>query len=195
MSTERPWPCRRQRGLTLIELIMFIVIVSVAVVSVLQVISINTAHSVDPVRRKQALAIAESMLEEIELAKFSYCDANDPNAAQATSPADCSSTLAEAFGQEPGGIGRPYDNVNDYVSASGVATAYTTDAAGNGWPAGYAVSVTITADSTLGPTGATIPSGTTPAAMNALRISVSVTFGQETIQLEGFRTRYAPTAL
>jgi MSHA pilin protein MshD len=60
MSTSASRPHRRQSGLTLVELVIFIVIVSIAVVGVLQVISLTTRHSVDPQTRKQALAIAEA---------------------------------------------------------------------------------------------------------------------------------------
>lgn len=70
MSTRRP----RQRGVTLIELIVFIVIVSVAVVGVLQALRMSSANSADPLRRKQALMIAEGLMEEVQLAKFTYCD-------------------------------------------------------------------------------------------------------------------------
>ena len=58
---------RRQAGLSLIELVMFIVIVGVAVAGVLSVMNVTTRHSADPMIRKQAQAIAESLLEEIEL--------------------------------------------------------------------------------------------------------------------------------
>lgn len=60
-----------QRGISLIELILFIVIISIALSSLLMVVNVNTKSSVDPLLRKQALAIAESMLEEIELQDFS----------------------------------------------------------------------------------------------------------------------------
>ena len=39
---------RRQRGLTMVELIIFIVIVGVAVVGILQVLTLNTRSSADP---------------------------------------------------------------------------------------------------------------------------------------------------
>ena len=55
-----------QRGVTLIELIIFIVVVSIAVVGLLQIFARTTASSADPQLRKQALAIAEAMLDEIE---------------------------------------------------------------------------------------------------------------------------------
>jgi MSHA pilin protein MshD len=55
----------RQRGLTLVELIFFIVIVGVALAGVLAVFDQTTRHSADPMIRKQAVAAAESLLEEI----------------------------------------------------------------------------------------------------------------------------------
>lgn len=63
-------PARRQRGISMIELIMFIVIVSIAVTGILLVMNQVTAHSADPLIRKQALAAAESLLEEVELQDF-----------------------------------------------------------------------------------------------------------------------------
>jgi MSHA pilin protein MshD len=70
---------RRQRGLTMIELVMFIVIVGVAVTGVLAVISLNTRGSADPIRQKQAMAIAESLVDEIRAARITWCDITDPN--------------------------------------------------------------------------------------------------------------------
>lgn len=55
----------RQRGLTLIELVIFIVVVSVAVAGVLAVFVQNSRASSDPLIRKQAAVIAESLMEEI----------------------------------------------------------------------------------------------------------------------------------
>lgn len=60
-----------QRGISLVELIMFIVIISIAVAGILGVMSKVTGHSADALVQKQALAIAESLLEEIELQEFS----------------------------------------------------------------------------------------------------------------------------
>lgn len=64
----------RQRGFTLIELIMFIVIVGIGVAGVLSVFTTSVKSSADPIVRKQALSIAESLLEEILLKDF-----KDPN--------------------------------------------------------------------------------------------------------------------
>jgi MSHA pilin protein MshD len=60
-----------QRGISLIELIMFIVIISGALAGVLLVMNKVMTHSADPLIRKQALAVGESMLEEIRLQDLS----------------------------------------------------------------------------------------------------------------------------
>ena len=60
-----------QRGISLIELIMFIVIVSVALAGILLVMNVTTKGSADPLIHKQAIAAAESLLEEIQLQDFS----------------------------------------------------------------------------------------------------------------------------
>jgi MSHA pilin protein MshD len=60
----------KQRGISLIELIMFIVIISVALTGILLVMTKVTSHSADPLLHKQAIAAAESLLEEIELQDF-----------------------------------------------------------------------------------------------------------------------------
>lgn len=64
------YPATLQRGFSLIEVIMFIVIISVALAGILLVMNQVTRHSADPMIHKQALAIAESLLEEIELQDF-----------------------------------------------------------------------------------------------------------------------------
>jgi len=57
----------RQRGFTMIELIIFIVVVSVGIAGILSVMNTTVKSSADPMLRKQSIAIAESMLEEVLL--------------------------------------------------------------------------------------------------------------------------------
>jgi MSHA pilin protein MshD len=211
MSTERL--ALRQRGVTLIELILFIVIVGIAVGGILTVMNLSARGSADPARRKQALIIAEGLLEEVELAKFSYCDPADPNAddsSVATSTAACTA-VPERWGQlapEPPGAGRPYDNVNDYVSACGKQTAAFDNAAGqladaNGNPlgvSGYSARLTIEPARLNGigndpQCGEGSASTANTADTDVLRISVTVTYDGETVTLDGYRTRYAPNHL
>lgn len=171
---------RNQRGLTLIELIVFIVIVSVALAGVLTVLNHTTRYSADPMVRKQALAIAEALLEEVMLQPFTWCDPDDANAPTATGYAGCTvaeNTLAAEAG-EARGSATPFDNVNDY---NGLTT--TTNIAGGG-SAAYAATVTVAQSSLNG-----------IAVDASLLITVTVTAGAETIQLQGYRTRYAPNSL
>lgn len=59
-----------QRGVSLIELIMFIVIISFALAGILVVMNTVMRQSADPLIHKQAIAAAESLLEEVELQDF-----------------------------------------------------------------------------------------------------------------------------
>ncbi|MCA1245827.1 prepilin-type N-terminal cleavage/methylation domain-containing protein [Massilia sp. MS-15] len=196
MSTRRA--PGRQRGLTMIELIVFIVVISIALVALLHVLGLTSRHSADPLRRKQALMLAEAMLEEVQLARFTYCDPSSDNADTAESSADC--TIPEAFGRnapEPAGS-RPYDNINDYVAAAGTPTLAFNNAAGrladvNGTPldlAGYTVRLTITPAALGG-----IAAGGNSADAEVLRIRVTVEFDGDSLALDGYRTRHAPNML
>jgi MSHA pilin protein MshD len=194
MSTRRA----RQRGVTLIELILFIVIVSVAVVGVLQALQISTAHSADPLRRKQALMIAEGLLEEVQLARFTFCDPASDNAESAPDSATC--TIPERYGQgngsgaaqEPVGL-RPFDNVNDYVTVPRVAVAafdiggVLSDASGAPMNLpGYTVRLAIVPEAL----GGIEPGDTVTDVGDVLRISVMVSYDDQTLVLDGYRTRY-----
>ena len=72
-----------QRGVTLVELLVSIVIVSIAASGVLGVLSMTTAASADPMIRHQAAAIAEAYLEEIMLKPVADPDGVDGEPARA----------------------------------------------------------------------------------------------------------------
>lgn len=179
-----------QRGISLIELIMFIVIISVALAGILTVMNLVTRSSADPLVHKQALAIAESLLEEVELMPFTYCDPDDANAATAASAVvgagGCAATV-EAMGSE--GEGRyaapQFDNVNDYDGFSMAAGSIVDITNANIGLNGYSAAVTMTQPGLGG-----------IAAAETLLINVTVT-GPDNIPvtLEGYRTRFAPNGL
>jgi len=188
---------RRQRGVTMIELIMFIVIVSVALASIMAVMRLTTANSADPLRRKQALMIAEGLLEEVRSAGFTRCDPSDP---VFDDPANPPCTIPENWGQaapEPVNP-RPFDNVNDYVAQANVATNAFNNAAGvlvdvSGQPIavnGYTATLTVTPVQ-IAANGLSAAAGSA-ANTDALRIRVSVAFGGDApVVLDTYRTRYA----
>jgi MSHA pilin protein MshD len=159
-------PRSRVAGISLVELVIFIVVVGVAVAGVLSVMNITTRHSADPMVQKQALAIAESMLEEVALQNF-------------TKPA--------------GGFGGPFslanralfDSVDDY---NGFATAGIYDLTGSAIPGlgGYSLLVAVT-PSPVGPAGNQVP------AAQARLIRVTVTDPRnQTVVISGYRTGYGP---
>ena len=179
----------RQRGLTLIELIMFIVIVGVALAGILTVFNVTTRSSTDPMIRKQMLAIAEAVLEEVQLQPFTLCDPDDPLAATATSatplpPPGVSCNTPEAIGPEAGetrgSATTPFDNVNDYNGLAGITTSIT----GGAMPSGYSAAVSVAQNALNG-----------IAATDSLRITVTVTHGADSLALEGYRTRHSPNLL
>ena len=192
MSTDR-----RQSGLTLIELILFIVIVSVALVGVLTVFNVTSKSSADPMVRKQMLAVAEAILEEVQLQPFTFCAPDDANAATATSATTgaggCATTVQ---GLGAGGAARiaNTDNVGDYAS---VTLNPVTTVDGTYSLADYTAAITITPEN-LGPTASPISSSacasaTDCTALKVLRITVTVSHsGADNIAVEGYRTRHSP---
>lgn len=184
---DAPRRALKQRGLTLIELVLFITVVSAALAGVLSVFVQSTLRSADPVQRRQALAIAESLLEEVQLMPFTFCDGDDANVETATSTAACAGT-AEAIGPEAGEnrfTSPPFDHVNDY---HGYSMASIVDISNTAVPGlvGYSASVSV---------AATALNTLTAASGDALRISVTVTSPNgASLTLDGYRSRHAPNA-
>jgi MSHA pilin protein MshD len=190
----------RQRGVTLVELIVFIVIVSIALAGVLKTLEIANRDSVNPLVQKQALAIAESLLLEIEQQPFTFCDPDEIAAATASSAAACSNSQdrggAALTAPTPSNESRynttnPFDNVADYggftmpgAGCAGICKPGDSTAI-NGLSA-YRASVTIERAG-----GAGAFAGVSNDA--ALKIVVTVTGpANTTVSLTGYRVRYAP---
>ena len=72
MNRHRP-----DAGFTLIELIIFIVVVSAGLAGILSVMNTTVKSSADPMVRKQAIALAESVLEEV--LQKAYADPDGTN--------------------------------------------------------------------------------------------------------------------
>ena len=185
-----------QSGLTFIELILFIIIVGIAAAAILRTLANTTNASADPLRRKQALLIAEGLLEEVQLAAFTFCEPTDTTENPAA-PANCATP--EAVGPETAlGNARPFDNINDYVPSLGVpyaafnnASGKLVDAAGNDLGvSGYTATLTLRAESLNG-----ITSTAAVATQEVLRLTVRVTHGPlatDFVELDTYRTRHSP---
>lgn len=177
---------RQAQGLTLIELLLFIAVVGIALAAMLRVFTTATAASADPLIRRQQLAIAESLLHEVQLMPFTWCDPEDANVTTATSAAGCAS-LVEAPGPVENSETRYgpdyFNNVNDYAGFTMTGIRDITNAAVAGL-SGYTASVAVAS--------AALDS---LAAAEALRITVTVSGpDSSSVVLQGWRTRHAPTA-
>jgi len=187
-----------QRGISLIELIIFIVVIGVAVAGVLAAFISSTRASADPMIQKQALAIAEALLEEVQLQPFTYCDPDDTAAAAALSSADCSGGAGGANDESRTPLTHEgesrtsvplFDNVSDYngLTVDPITNINGTALGLNGYSATIAV-----ATQGIGAIGI-IPA---IPVDEALLITVTVTGpGNTTVVLHGYRVRYAPNAL
>lgn len=182
-----------EHGLTLIELLIFIVIVGIAATAILGVFGSLTRNSASMLPDKQAQAIAASMLQEVLAQPFTFCDPDDVQVTTALSatigPTGCASQI-ENMGPE--GETRngptPFDNVNDYHNLAGpVALPNQTPATGE-TALGIAYNYLITVV-TINPP---LPN-VTATPDDALLITVVVTGPNGvTARLQGVRIRYAP---
>ena len=149
----------RQKGFTLIELIIFIVVVSAGLAGILSVMNTVVRSSADPMVRKQTIAIAESLLEEILLKDYAK------------------PTGSTVLGFSAGGSRNSFDCVIDYNGYT--TTTGIMDVLGNVIPGltSYKISpVTVAWSADLTGVAAT------------LKITVAVTGPGGSVSLSGYRS-------
>ena len=117
MWTER----QRQRGLTLIEMVLAILVLGIGLAGVMLAFGSATRGSGDAAVRKQMLAIAEEMLEEIQLKPYT------PAAHAAVS----------------GCAREPFNDVSDYDGYRTTGRVCALDGTELPALAGYSVAVTV----------------------------------------------------
>lgn len=162
----------RHHGFTLIEVIIFIVVVGAGLAGILSVMNTVVKSSADPLIAKQTVAIAESMLEEILLKEF--CDPDTVD--RTTTPPTCGAHTTEASRT----LYDDVDDYNGYTTTTGIVDLTGTAVAGlaNYNITNVTVAVTTAAQS---------------AALNAIgakRVTITVTGPQGPITLVGYRSNY-----
>jgi MSHA pilin protein MshD len=150
----------RQTGFTLIEMIIFIVIVSAALAGILSVMNTVVKSSADPMVRKQAIALADSVLEEV--LQKAYCDP-DP---LVTTGETTRETMDDVM---------DFDTKTNALFSSGT---YPIPAA---LLAMYTITIAVTSDTTTLGTAPNIP---------AKKVMVTVAGLGESVSMTGFRARY-----
>ena len=164
---------RTQRGTTLVEVIIFILIVSIAVVAVVSTMALAVRGSGDPLVMRQTLAIAESLTQEIDSLPYAQKDPYNP-----TGPDDA---IGPETGETRAGTPLPFDNPNDYsgYSETGIVAPDGTTVAGLG---SYSASVVASQQSM----------GNVPASDGLLVVVTATGPDGQPVTLTTFRARYAP---
>jgi MSHA pilin protein MshD len=184
--------CKRQRGLSLIEQIVFMLLVGIGVAGLAIVFANSIKHSADPAVARQTLAIGRALMDEILAKPMTWCALDDPNFSTATGYESCSAGKAEdkdigssaincasALGNDRSAL----DNVIDYA---GYTQDGTTDMLGNNKKAGYRSCVLMQ------------KAGTALGLVDndaALKITVTITadnYGGDSATLTAYKFRYAP---
>lgn len=150
----------RQLGFTLIEVIIFIVVLAAGLAGILTVSNTVVKSSGDPMVRKQAIALADSILEEILQKEYEDPDGL-PNVVEPSR-----ATM---------------DDVDDYNGKT--QTLFNSSSGVGGWPAtldSYQVSIVVSADTTAVGT----------VALPAKRVAVTVSRGGDSATLVGYRGKY-----
>lgn len=119
---------KRQAGFTLVEMIIAIVILGIGLAGVAVAFSVAIGRSGDPVINVQMLAIAEEMIEEVQLKPYT--------AAANTAPAGCARDT--------------YNDVSDYNGYASSGQVCTVDGVAVAALAGYSVSVGVTTSALSG---------------------------------------------
>lgn len=160
---------RYSQGFTLIETLVFIVVVSIALGSLMQVYNQSVSQSVDPIVRVRLLELAQSKLDEVVARKY---DHNTPSGGIPACNSAGGTTCTAVLGREGSESCATPAGLNDVDDFNGCTdTPYSN----------YTRTVTVYAAGTdLG-----LSSG------NAKRIEVTVTLaGGETLTLSSYRANF-----
>ncbi len=128
-----------QRGVTLVELVVAIVVIGTAAGVILGLLSANVNASADPMVRQQAVAIARAYMEEILLRDFTDPDGSDGETARVDfDDVDDYDGLLDAVARDQ--FDNPITGLGDYT----VSVSVTSSGALPGVPAADSLRVDVT---------------------------------------------------
>lgn len=174
LSSSRRVLCRvRQRGVTLVELVVFIVVIAIGVSGILSVMTFTTRHSADPMVQEQALLVAEAYMQEILLKPFLDPSAGTTNVCQTPVESNRAS----------------YDNICDFNGLNDNGARDQLGKAITGLEL-YTVAVTVSGGTSLSLGPAANPVNNT-GAIRLLQVDVTVSRPPDfSVTLTGYRTSY-----
>lgn len=158
----------KSAGFTLIETMVFIVVVSIALGALMQVYSQGVSQSVDPIVRVRLLELAQSKLDEVVARKY---DHNSPSGGVPACNSAGGATCTTVLGREGSEICAVPTGLNDVDDFNGCTDSPYTN---------YSRTVTVfEVGADLG-----LPAG------DAKRIEVTVTLGAESLTLSSYRANF-----
>lgn len=160
-----PFPFRKQNGVTLVELVISIVILSIAMVAVMNSFSYSIKYSADPLWRNKTLKLAQLYFDEI-LAK-NYDHSTPVGGMPVVASPNCTSGYLGP--DSPGGVLETRGGFNDVDDYDGLSDSPPVSLTGSGLDSSYgnySVSVSVECDGT-----AVSASG----ASHAKKITLSIT--------------------
>ncbi|MES2090084.1 MAG: type II secretion system protein [Pseudomonadota bacterium] len=191
---------RSERGFTLIDVLMLIVLLGVVAGSMTVMYGRMSAQSAEALRNRQVLSVAQTLINEVRMMPFTYCD----GAIQAVSAATCGGPLlVDSLGPETGELryhSNPkavwFDGVSDYdgLKQPWLDCAGICDLQGNVINPPGSVLDGCSAAIVMAPQAMTnIAAKDAIGRPQTLLISVTVRCpGISDVVLQGIRTRHAP---
>lgn len=181
----------KQVGVTLVELIIAIVIISIAVVAILQSLGQQTLRNVDPMLQSQAQLLAKQFLDEVKSKSF-FDPSADPRLVPNLTAAQLITSIADQAQRNADATNRlTWNNLYEYHSYN---DSEVRNADGTAIPELSGYSVTISVDISEGLSMGSAPNAliniaSCPATLALITVTVTDPRGQQT-SLQGYRTRY-----
>lgn len=171
---SRHLPMVRERGVSLVELIVFIVVVTVGLAGVLSVFHLAVRDSADPLWRKTSLALAEAMMEDI-LSKDFQNDPADPD--NTSSTLGCTPTTPLPCPANANLLRANYNDVDDYKGWNNVTRSLNQ----------AELPLAIVRDCMV---AVAVDPATALDGANAKRITVTATCNGEVVALQAYRGQF-----
>jgi MSHA pilin protein MshD len=186
-SNNSPHKQHKQLGVTLVELIIAMVIISIAAVALLQTLGSQSVRNVDPMIQSQAQMIARQYLEEVSSKSF-FDGSADPRLASNLSRSDINdSVIDQSRSGSPSRIA--WDNIYEYHGYSQTGLRDVSGAAIAEF-SNFSVDVQVDISDSVAINGnANSSAADCPAYFALITVTITDARGYET-SLSGYRASY-----